>query len=123
MSAAENARKFGDAPDERVFLWAMQYCTWPGPDDDNIPRPFAGRISPLAFNILLTAVLTAKDAKTLPTVRIEPAFFHDFAGGRKARQTHMAAVDELVKAGLIEVDAPRDGTSIWTFCVDAEVRP
>ena len=71
----------------------------------------------LAYAIANLALITAHTDGTLPTVSITKTTFKDVVGGKAARRT---AIEDLIKAGLIEVDAPRDGVTVWTLCVGAE---
>ena len=99
----------------RAFHWVMRYCTWEG-SDDAPPHPHAGKISSLAFNMLLMAAMVGKDAKTLPIVLITPDTFAGMTGKRDGSQ--QAAIDELVEAGLITARG-----KFWTLCIDEDVRP
>jgi hypothetical protein len=102
---------------ERALRWAFLYCTWNAGDPaDSFPRPFAGRISSFAFNMLLRAVNEAHTAGSLPTLRIGRHTFSGMTGGRATRK---AAADELVAAGLVAIAG-----NTWTLRIDnGEVRP
>jgi hypothetical protein len=105
---------------ERALMWAMRYCTWTVNEDaaDPLPRPFMGRISSLAFNTLLRAVVEARDAGTLPTLQVGRRLFPGMSGSKAVR---LAAVDELTLAGLVSVAGPPDGPWVWTLNVDGDV--
>ena len=112
-----------DATLGQAVLWVMQYCPWDFPEGSEgalLSRPFAGSISKTAFAFLHYALVLAYQNSTLPTVNITPTTFKDFIGGKVA---HKAAIEELTRLGLIEIDAPRNGVSVWTLCVGAEARP
>jgi hypothetical protein len=96
----------------RAVRWVMRYCTWEGLND-SLPRPHCGKISPLAFNMLLGAMFQADIDGMLPTLRVKADTFAHFVGGKRRKQ---AAIDELVRARLIAVVG-----ATWTFCIDEDL--
>ena len=96
---------------EKALTWAMQYCTWDSHDARLAVK--RGYISPMAFNMLLRAVITGDDAETLPLVVIDRSTFSGML-----RHGRKAAILELEAAGLIRISG-----SSWLLSLDGEAQP
>lgn len=89
--------------------WALQYCTW-----GNESARYSGVLSPLAFNMLLWAVLESEAQNTLPVLKLRPSNFRHFSADRSNKE---AAAKELAEKDLIINDGPPLGPTTWIFVI------